>query len=79
MLLACLGVWWAMGPHGQERGPGRRLTLPELQCGVHELHHVLHIEEHLREVAAGQHIHEHGQEVIGPVGLAWEEEGGRRW
>lgn len=68
-----------MGPHGQERGPGRRLTLPELQCGVHKLHHVLHIEEHLREVAAGQHIHEHGQEVIGPVGLAWEEEGGRRW
>lgn len=68
----------AADPGSLERGLGWALTLAQLQGRVHELHHVLHVEEHLREVAAGQDVHEHGQEVVCAVGLPWEGRGCRK-
>lgn len=70
--LVRLGQGWVMGPGSPEMGLAQSLTLPQLQGGIHELHHVFHVEKHLCEVAAGEDIHEHRQEVVCPVGLPWE-------
>lgn len=63
---------------GASRGKGEKgqaLTLPQLQGRVHELHHILHVQEQFGDAAPHQHVHENRQEVVRPVRLSWEEEG----
>lgn len=48
------------------------------QCGVQQLHHVQDLIVQLGHVALGQHICQHGQEVISTIQTTCEADGARR-